>query len=151
MPLQLRKLLCLIITMCLTACASAPAYQVDKDNPSSAFEALSHRLVVGERIIVALRDKEILNMRFSKATGKGLVGWVDRYQGYQADDQGRVILAWEDIDRVELASGDNQAAIVGKVLLVAVLVIGVAALVAVSSGGGMYQGLSIGGIGGGGG
>ena len=109
MPLQLRKLLCLIITMCLTACASAPAYQVDKDNPSSAFEALSHRLVAGETIIVALRDKEILNMRFSEATGKGLVGWVDHYQGYQADDQGRVIFAWEDIDRVELESGDNRA------------------------------------------
>ncbi len=149
MPLQLRKLLCLIITMCLTACASAPAYQVDKDNPSSAFEALSHRLVVGERIIVALRDKEILNMRFSEATGKGLVGWVDHYQGYQADDQGRVIFAWEDIDRVELESGDNRAATVGKVLLVAVLIIGAAGLVALSSSGIGFSDFNYGGGGGG--
>jgi hypothetical protein len=59
-----------------------------------------------------------------------------------------VILAWEDIDRVELESGDNRAATVGRVLLVAVLIIGVVALVAVSSGGGMYKGLNIAGGGG---
>ena len=41
MSLQFRKLLCAILTICLTACASAPAYQIDKDDPNGAIEALS--------------------------------------------------------------------------------------------------------------
>lgn len=136
MSLQLRKLLCLILTISLVACASAPAYQVDKDNPGGAFEALSPRLEAGERIIVVLNNKESLNMRFSEATDEGLVGWVHHDQGYQADDQGRVTIAWEDIDRLELEPSNNRAAIVGKILLVAVILAGV---IAIATAGGGYE------------
>jgi hypothetical protein len=134
MSLQLRKLLCLILTISLVACASAPAYQVDKDNPGGAFKALSPRLEAGERIIVVLNNKESLNMRFSKATDEGLVGWLDNDQGYQADHMGRVSIAWEDIDRLELEPGNNRAAIAGKILLVAVILAGVIAIAAAGSG-----------------
>ena len=152
MPVQMRKFLCSILTVCLTACASAPAYQLDQDNPGGAFEALSPRLEAGEKIILVLNNKDSLNMRFSEATDRGLVGWVDNDQGYQTDPAGRVSIAWEDIDRLELESGKAQAVNAGKVLLVAVLIIGVIALVAAGSGGsGMgFSGFNFGGGGGGG-
>ena len=148
MSLQLRKLLCLILTISLVACASAPAYQVDQDNPGGAFEALSPRLEAGERIIVVLNYKESLNMRYSEATDEGLVGWVHHDRGYRADDQGRVTIAWEDIDRLELEPGNNRAAIVGKILLVAVILAGVIAIASAGSGSG-FEGFNFTGGGGG--
>jgi hypothetical protein len=95
-----------------------------------------------------LNNKESLNMRFSEATDEALVGWVHHDQGYQADDQGRVTIAWEDIDRLELEPSNNRAAIVGKILLAAVILAGVIAI-ATAGGGSGFEGFNF--MGGGGG
>ncbi len=83
-----------------------------------------------------LNNGDRLDMKFSEVTDKGLVGWVDHDQDPQGDYLGRVTIAWEDIDRLELQSGNNTAAVIGKVLLVAVILAGV---IAIATAGGGYE------------
>jgi hypothetical protein len=129
---QLKRLICLVLAIALTACASAPTHRLNPDNPTQnerERKALSGSLSPGDKIVVTLKSRETLTLTFSELSDAGLLGWPEGDHAFATGESGKVTLPWEEITAVELTSQGEKNLNAGKILLGVLLLIGISALI----------------------
>jgi hypothetical protein len=138
MNYRISKLLCFILIACIIGCASSPEYKVAKSSPGETYLILSRQISRDEKIRVHHRDGTVTKMTAIGVTPETLDGRVSGNMEVRK-------IPLEDIIRVETIVDNESMKKIGKLLLAGLIITGVVLLIAGTSGGYDFSGISFGG------